>query len=269
VGEIVVPTQGVEDWRRLLGDPEKHWRTGYSAKALAYCWEAAKGDFPRSVRNVFEDNAPDVFRSIELLLAKPEHRVPLPGRGYPSQTDLFVLAKCGHDLVSIAVEGKVSESFDLLASDWLKHPTATTEGDADVNDEVAAPPQPSPRPVRLKGLEKPVRVIEVVPEQGLPPLPVVSLQRPWLTKRRMALAAVAGLAVVAAIVAFALTRSGGPGARSSLKANSIGEIDAKTGAIAAQLPLSGAPRALTAGGGYVWGEEYRASLERQWTAAGR
>ena len=29
------------------------------------------------------------------------------------------------------------------------------------------------RPVRLKGLEKPVRVIEVVPEAGLPPLPQV------------------------------------------------------------------------------------------------
>jgi YVTN family beta-propeller protein len=108
------------------------------------------------------------------------------------------------------------------------------------------------RPVRLKGLEKPVRVIEVVPEEGLPPLPVVSLKRPWLTKRRLALVVVAALALVAAIVALAVTRSGGSRAPSSLKANSIGEIDAKTGAIEAQLPLSGAPRAVTAGGGYVW-----------------
>jgi YVTN family beta-propeller protein len=108
------------------------------------------------------------------------------------------------------------------------------------------------RPVRLKGLEKAVRVIEVVPEQGLPPLPVVTLKQPWLTKRRLALAVVGALALVAAIVAFALTRSGGSGARSGLKANSIGEIDAKTGAVGDQLPVSGSPRAVTVGGGYVW-----------------
>jgi YVTN family beta-propeller protein len=107
------------------------------------------------------------------------------------------------------------------------------------------------RPVRLKGLEKPVRVIEVVPEAGLPPLPAVTVKRPWLTKRRLTLAVVAGLALVAAIVAFALTRSG-PSASSSLQANSIGEIDAKTGAVGAQLPLNGSPRAVTVGGGYVW-----------------
>jgi YVTN family beta-propeller protein len=108
------------------------------------------------------------------------------------------------------------------------------------------------RPVRLKGLDKAVRVIEVVPEQGLPPLPAVTVKRPWLTKRRLTLAGVAGLALVAAIVAFAVTRSGGSRVPSSLKANSVGEIDAKTGAVGAQLPVSGSPRAVTAGDGYVW-----------------
>jgi len=27
---------GPEDWKPLLAEPEKHWRTGYSAKTLAY-----------------------------------------------------------------------------------------------------------------------------------------------------------------------------------------------------------------------------------------
>jgi hypothetical protein len=151
VGEIVVPTQSAEDWRHLLGDPEKHWRTRYSAKALAFCWEAAKGDFPPSVRKVFDHDAPDAFRRVELLLAKPEHRVALPGRGYPSQTDLFVLAKSGDDLVSIAVEGKVSEPFDLLVLEWLTRPTRTAERDADVDADDAAPSQP--RPGKLQRLE--------------------------------------------------------------------------------------------------------------------
>jgi hypothetical protein len=43
VGKIYVPTLGAESWRRLLADPEKHWRTGFSAKTLAHCWEQANG----------------------------------------------------------------------------------------------------------------------------------------------------------------------------------------------------------------------------------
>jgi hypothetical protein len=37
-----------EDWRQLLAKPNGHWKTGCSAKALAYCWQEAK-DFPPEV----------------------------------------------------------------------------------------------------------------------------------------------------------------------------------------------------------------------------
>src|SRR5947207_10981453 len=40
---IVVPTHGVQDWQERLADPTKHWRTGYSARALAHAWEEATG----------------------------------------------------------------------------------------------------------------------------------------------------------------------------------------------------------------------------------
>ena len=40
---IVVPTHGVQDWQARLTDPTKHWRTGYSARALAHAWEDAGG----------------------------------------------------------------------------------------------------------------------------------------------------------------------------------------------------------------------------------
>ena len=43
-----VPTSGLDDWKKLLADPEKHWREGYSAHALAYRWEDA-GGFPAEV----------------------------------------------------------------------------------------------------------------------------------------------------------------------------------------------------------------------------
>jgi len=48
--------------------------------------------------------------------------VALPGKGYDSQNDLFVLAKSGGELVSIAVEGKVSEPFsNETVDEWLKN----------------------------------------------------------------------------------------------------------------------------------------------------
>jgi hypothetical protein len=118
VAEFLVPARSADDWQRLLAEPDKHWRTGYSAKALAHCWQSA-GDFPPSVRAVFNASPIELFQGITMLLGIPERRVPLPGRGKASQTDLFVLAKSGDDLVSIAVEGKVAEPFDVLSrSGW-------------------------------------------------------------------------------------------------------------------------------------------------------
>jgi len=47
--------------------------------------------------------------------------VALPGKGYDSQNDLFVLAKSGSALITIAVEGKVSEPFgNETVTEWLK-----------------------------------------------------------------------------------------------------------------------------------------------------
>src|SRR5579863_5613928 len=80
---FLIPTLGPSDWRSLLADPQGHWRSGYSAKTLAHCWEAAEG-FPRSVVTVLEQSAQPALQDIEMLLALPEHSVPLPGIGRPS-----------------------------------------------------------------------------------------------------------------------------------------------------------------------------------------
>ncbi len=54
-----------------------------------------------------------------MVLGIPEHKVDMPPKGgRPSQNDLYVLAKSGADLVSIAVEGKVNESLGPLVSEW-------------------------------------------------------------------------------------------------------------------------------------------------------
>ena len=57
--------------------------------------------------------------NLNLLLAFPEYKVSIPPyKGRPSQNDIFVLAKSGSDLVTITVEGKVSEPFDLTVAEW-------------------------------------------------------------------------------------------------------------------------------------------------------
>ena len=53
MARILMFTSGPDDWRALLADPAKHWRTGYSARTLAHCWEVANG-FPPEVAKAFE-----------------------------------------------------------------------------------------------------------------------------------------------------------------------------------------------------------------------
>lgn len=111
---VHVPVRSVDGWRRL--HPARHWKTGYSAKALAHSWQAADG-FPAEVKDVLAQV--DSFLGIRPLLIIPEHRVGLPpDGGRPSQNDVWTLARTGSNLVSIAVEGKVQETFGSTLGEW-------------------------------------------------------------------------------------------------------------------------------------------------------
>lgn len=112
MSKIYIPTSNAEQWSQFLANP-KHWRQGYSARTLAYSWQEAKG-FPSEVQIVLASQ----FPAIELLLAIPEHQVPLPGRSRPSQNDIWILARAQGQLISIAVEGKVSEPFGPTVQEW-------------------------------------------------------------------------------------------------------------------------------------------------------
>ena len=112
---IYVPASGPEDWRKLLADPEKHWRPGYSAQATAQAWQSANG-LPTEIAAILGPGA-------ELLLAIPEHKVPMPGRGRESQCDVFALARAGGRTIAVAVEGKVAEPFGPTIGEWLVAPT--------------------------------------------------------------------------------------------------------------------------------------------------
>ena len=119
MGKFFIPTTRPKDWQQLLAKPKKHWRGGFSAKALAHAWEEAEG-FPPEVRQVLSDGAFPVLRDVELLLALPEYNVPLPGGQRSSRNDIFVLGKTEGQLIAITIEGKVKEPFDKLVGEWLK-----------------------------------------------------------------------------------------------------------------------------------------------------
>jgi hypothetical protein len=114
MNRIFIPANNPEDWKPLLAKPNKHWKTGYSAKALAHCWQEADG-FPESVKEVFEKSGKKLFQSIEMLFAFPEYKVPLPGGSRPSQNDIFILAKGDDQLISINGRGKSIRIF------WRNH----------------------------------------------------------------------------------------------------------------------------------------------------
>lgn len=119
MSKIYIPAKNADDWSKFLADPEKQWRTGYSARTLAYSWQEADG-FPAEVGKVLTAQ----FPAMELLLALPEHKVPLPGGSRQSQTDLWLLAKFQGSLVSVAVEGKVSEAFGPTIQEWQPESSA-------------------------------------------------------------------------------------------------------------------------------------------------
>jgi len=118
-----LPTKSAECWRRLLADPVKHWRDGYSAKSLATCWETA-GGFPPEVAAAFRASRIPTFESLSFVAGFPEYKIQIPPTTLrPSQTDLMVVARRGRELVVIAVEGKAEESFGELVADWRQHGT--------------------------------------------------------------------------------------------------------------------------------------------------
>lgn len=91
----------------------------FQVTATVPSWEAAGGLPPEIARIIRET---PFFSGLvpKLLCAFPEYKVDLPGGRRPSQNDVFALVRVGDYTVSLAVEGKVEESFGPLVSEWRK-----------------------------------------------------------------------------------------------------------------------------------------------------
>ena len=152
MGKILIPANGPTDWQQFLAEPSKHWKKGYSARTLAHCWHDADG-FPKDVYDVL--STADPFRDIDLLFAIPGHQVPLPPvRGRASQNDIWVLARCATGLVSIAVEGKVGESFGPTISEWMSTPTPGKKKRLDFLNEILGIEMAFPEDIRYQLLHR-------------------------------------------------------------------------------------------------------------------
>ena len=106
MSKILVPSAGADSWRQFLAQPELHWVTGYSARTMAHSWESSAG-FPVEVAAILTP----ILGQVELLLAIPEHKTPLPGGRRESQSDVFALGRHAGGLIACTIEGKVEEPF--------------------------------------------------------------------------------------------------------------------------------------------------------------
>jgi Domain of unknown function (DUF6946) len=114
---ILLFTSKPDDWRAWLADPGGQWRRGYSARTLAYSWEASDG-FPLEIATVLGQATDPLLANMSPILAVPEFKVPLPGGGRASQNDIFVLGRSYAGPVCIMVEVKVEESFGPTLGEW-------------------------------------------------------------------------------------------------------------------------------------------------------
>jgi len=154
--QILTPASSPEDWKKFLSDPEKHWKTGYSAKAMAYCWHES-GSWPPEIASTL-DQIPSL-KGLKPIFAIPEHKVPLPGGKAASQNDVWVLGETAGSLVSIAVEGKVSESFSQTIEQWFKKKTPGKETRLKFLCSELGLDYPTPSEVRYQLLHRTVSAI--------------------------------------------------------------------------------------------------------------
>lgn len=128
MNRLYVPSLGPTDSRRLLADPDKHWKPQHSALELAVAWEAVRKDkkrgMPASVCAAIDSVAE--LRGASLVIGLPEHVVDIEGGGHGSQNDLWALLRVGSSFVSMTVEAKAGEALDDLVSVWLTKKSSET-----------------------------------------------------------------------------------------------------------------------------------------------
>lgn len=113
----------VEDWFRLAPPKEglRHWKDGRSAKELAKAWfpKPGKPHIPADLTS-FLHNHPDLI-GIEIMKGTPELKIPLDNfRGETRNADLVLVGKRESSKISINIEAKADEPYDLTLAEKLR-----------------------------------------------------------------------------------------------------------------------------------------------------
>ena len=110
-----------------------------------------------------------------------------------------------------------------------------------------------PRPVRLKGVAEPERIVTVESDEALPPAPSPAAALTSHGWRPMAGAALA-LAVIVVLSAVVLIERGGKTVAPAVATprQSVAVIDIARGRVIKDVRLSSTPESIVTGGGYVW-----------------
>lgn len=111
MNRLCVETCGISNWRERLAKPDSQWRRGYSAFETAVSWEKASCrpvGLPEPISELFRGSP---FGEPTLVLAIPEHKVPLVGGLADSQCDVWALLSTASGGVSLSVEAKANEPF--------------------------------------------------------------------------------------------------------------------------------------------------------------
>lgn len=120
-------TSGPASWKALLADPEKQWRTRYSARTLAHAWEAAEGFLPEVSAALANTDAP-ALAGLEPLVAVPEFKVSLPG-GERASSSPFDADLRAHDSVpptnAVAPLNRKTFMFRLVVLSKSRRATTT------------------------------------------------------------------------------------------------------------------------------------------------
>jgi hypothetical protein len=134
----------------------------------------------------------------------------------------------------------IAKPGEILATDGVSHLARRVEGVRVSN----------PRVVTVKGIAVPVRLVAVMSESPLPPLPVVPAPP---SRRHRWVAIAAGVAVVAVSGLIALTQWGDHNAGVGIGSDSLVVLDAGTGRVVRDVPLGRtSPGDVTSGPGAIW-----------------
>ena len=107
------------------------------------------------------------------------------------------------------------------------------------------------RPTRVKGIAEPVRLVEVVPETALPPVPAPPAAKPRVGTRQLVLGLALAAALAAALVAVVLAR-GDDAEPSAVAPNSVAVIDPSTNEVVDAIGVGDSPGPIAAGAGALW-----------------